>query len=210
LVPDALLEEQWKSNPDIKLGMISYLGFPIAWPDGHIFGTICVLDNKRNEYSEPYRKLLHQFREVLQADLRWLTELGGELATQKVHLKRAEAKLCQDQEELRRMTDAIPQCIAVLDLRGAVIYANQTALDYTGLTAQDLRAPNARQQIIHPDDVERIRDERNAALAAGLPFEFEHRALGKDGKYRWFLVRYNPFLDESGEVIRWYATGTDI
>jgi GAF domain-containing protein len=88
LVPDALLEEEWKSNPDIKLGMISYLGFPIAWPDGHIFGTICVLDNKRNEYSEHYRKLLLQFREVLQADLRWLTELGGELATQKAHLKR--------------------------------------------------------------------------------------------------------------------------
>ena len=120
LVPDALLEEEWKSNPDIKLGMISYLGFPIAWPDGRIFGTICVLDNKRNEYSEPYRKLLLQFREVLQADLRWLTELGGELATQKVHLKRAEAKLCQDEEELRRMTDAIPQTIIVLNTNGTV------------------------------------------------------------------------------------------
>jgi GAF domain-containing protein len=55
LVPDALLAEEWKSNPDIKLGMISYLRYPIAWPDGQIFGTICVLDNKRNEHSEPYR-----------------------------------------------------------------------------------------------------------------------------------------------------------
>jgi len=34
--------------------------------------------------------------------------------------------------------------------------------------------------------------------------------LGKDGKYRWFLIRYNPLLDESGNVIRWYATATDI
>ena len=57
LVPDAQVDEEWKSNPDTELGMISYLGFPIAWPDGHIFGTICVLDNRRNEYSEPYRKL---------------------------------------------------------------------------------------------------------------------------------------------------------
>src|SRR5260370_33272510 len=80
--------------------MISYLGFPIAWPDGHIFGTICVLDNKRNEYSEPYRKLLLQFREVLQADLRWLTELGGELATQQAHLKRAEALLAAEKRPL--------------------------------------------------------------------------------------------------------------
>ena len=58
LVPDALRDEEWKSNPDIKLGMISYLGFPISWPDGEIFGTICVLDNKGNAYSEVYLRLL--------------------------------------------------------------------------------------------------------------------------------------------------------
>jgi GAF domain-containing protein len=47
-VPDALAHEKWNSNPDIELGMTSYLGFPITWPNGDIFGTICVLDNKRN------------------------------------------------------------------------------------------------------------------------------------------------------------------
>ena len=73
LVPDALQDEEWKSNPDVKLGMISYLGLPIAWPDGHIFGTICVLDDKRNAYSEPYRKFLLQCRDVLQTDLKLLT-----------------------------------------------------------------------------------------------------------------------------------------
>jgi GAF domain-containing protein len=58
LVPDALTDEVWKSNPDIKLGMISYLGMPIVWPGGEIFGTICVLDNKGNAYSEVYLRLL--------------------------------------------------------------------------------------------------------------------------------------------------------
>src|ERR1700737_4194149 len=88
LVPDALLEEQWKSNPDVKLGMISYLGFPIRWPDGEIFGTICVLDNKRNEYSELYRKLLLQWRDVLQADLRSVATLHGELEEREAKIRR--------------------------------------------------------------------------------------------------------------------------
>lgn len=70
LVPDALGDEAWKSNPDIKLGMISYLGVPVSWPDGEIFGTICILDSKKNEYSELYLKLLMQWRDVLQSDLR--------------------------------------------------------------------------------------------------------------------------------------------
>ena len=42
LVPDALADEAWRSNPDVPLGMISYLGFPILWPDGEVFGTLCV------------------------------------------------------------------------------------------------------------------------------------------------------------------------
>ena len=91
-----------------------------------------------------------------------------------------------------------------------MFYVNQSDLDYTGLTAQDLSAPEARERVIRPDDGERMRDERKAALARALPFEFEQRLLAKDGQYRWFLVRYNPFCDEQGRPVRWYATATDI
>ena len=58
--------------------------------------------------------------------------------------------------------------------------------------------------------MERLREYRKAALARGIPFEIEQRARGKDGQYRWFLIRYNPFRNDLGQVIRWYATGTDI
>src|SRR5712691_1708513 len=125
-------------------------------------------------------------------------------------LKRAEAKLRQDEEELRHMTDAIPQTIIVLNPDGRVIYANRVALEYTGLSLDEVRADDFRARVFHPDDVQRFREEWHKALSSSLPFENEQRALGKDGKYRWFLIRYNPLLDESGKVIRWYATGTDI
>ena len=46
-IPNALEDEEWKENPDIKLGMINYIGLPLHYPDGSIFGTICVLDKKR-------------------------------------------------------------------------------------------------------------------------------------------------------------------
>jgi formate hydrogenlyase transcriptional activator len=125
-------------------------------------------------------------------------------------LKQTEEKLRQDERELRQITDAIPQTIVVQDPFGLPTHANRATLDYTGLTADDVTAPNFRERIFHPEDVERFRNERKAALARGLPFEFEHRALGKDGKYRWFLIQYNPFRNERGQITRWYATGTDI
>src|SRR4029077_16198045 len=125
-------------------------------------------------------------------------------------LKCAEAKLRKDEEELRRMTDAIPQAIIVLNPDGKAIYANSVTLDYTGLSLDDVRADDFRTRVFHPDDVQRVREERYKALSNALPFENEQRALRKDGKYRWLLIRYNPLLDETGKVIRWYATGTDI
>lgn len=62
LVPNALMDKNWDKNPDIKLGMISYLGFPINLPDNQPFGTICVLDNKENYFSSQNEMLLLQFK----------------------------------------------------------------------------------------------------------------------------------------------------
>ena len=69
LVPNALFDEAWRNNPDVRLNMISYLGYPIRWPDGRPFGTICVLDCKTNSYSEKYKRLVTQFRDVVEIHL---------------------------------------------------------------------------------------------------------------------------------------------
>jgi len=69
LVPNALADTAWCNNPDIKLGMISYLGLPLVWPDEHVFGTICVLDRKENAYSDLHIRVLEQFRDVVERDL---------------------------------------------------------------------------------------------------------------------------------------------
>ena len=124
--------------------------------------------------------------------------------------KRTEEKLREDEREIRRITDAIPQTIEVQNPNGVPIYANQATLDYTGLTIDDVLSSDFRPRIFHPEDLERLQAEREAALLRGRPFEIEQRTLRKDGRYRWFLIQYNPLRDEEGKIIRWYATGTDI
>src|ERR1700756_3867528 len=121
-----------------------------------------------------------------------------------------EPKLLADEQELRRIIDLIPQTIVVLSRDGKAIYANRVALEYTGLTLDEVRADNFRDRVFHPEDLQRLREERQKGLSGSVPFENEQRARGKDGKYRWFLIRYNPLIDERGNVVRWYATGTDI
>jgi PAS domain S-box-containing protein len=121
----------------------------------------------------------------------------------------AQPKLHQDEEELRRIVDLIPQQIVVLDSAGRAIFANQRALEYTGLSLDEVRAESFRERVFHPEDIERLREERQNALAGTTPFENEQRGRGRDGKYRWLLIRYMPLL-ENGRAVRWYAAATDI
>jgi formate hydrogenlyase transcriptional activator len=145
--------------------------------------------------------------------------------------RRAEQEVRQKELDLRTITDAIRQFIVVLAPDGTTLYANKVALENTGFTISDLtdeglltRAGLARpayaagelawnqvwRMAAHPDDRDRIQAERQKGLLQGTPFELEARCLFKTGQYRWQLFQYNPLKDESGQIIRWYVTATDI
>jgi PAS domain S-box-containing protein len=113
-------------------------------------------------------------------------------------------------ETADRIIDAMPHCIMVLSAEGRALDANLVTLAYTGLSLEEVQSDAWRARIFHPDDVERLRYARQRALARGVPFENEQRVRRKDGQYRWFLIQYNPLRDDDGNVVRWYATGTDI
>ncbi|HEX6715528.1 MAG TPA: PAS domain-containing protein [Pyrinomonadaceae bacterium] len=123
--------------------------------------------------------------------------------------KAAEA-LQLDTHSLSLITDLIPSFIHVLRTDGSVLYVNQAVLDYHGITLKDVQKGDYRARFFHPEDVERLRDERRDALLRPVPFENEQRVLRKDGEYRWFLIRYNPLLDQRGKVKRWYVAAFDI
>ena len=128
-------------------------------------------------------------------------------------LKRAEAKLRQDEGELRQLIDCLPQHVVVMDKNGALLLANKRLLDYLGFTLEQMKASGIDERIrrdVHPDDLEKFEKQLSAGLSKRQPFEMEKRLRGKEGRYRWFLIRCNPLLNENGDVVRWFGTGTDI
>jgi len=125
-------------------------------------------------------------------------------------IKCSEQKLRREEADLRTITDAIRQSIVVLAPDGTTLYANRVALDHTGVTPGEVNNEGFLVRAFHPEDIDRVRDERRVGLLAGVPFELEMRSLFKNGQYRWQLIQYNPLKDERGQIIRWYATATDI
>ncbi len=74
-VEDARSEPRWQDNQDLEHGMTFYIGLPLKWPDGQIFGTICVLDRRRNKRALMFRKGLREFCRVVEDDLALLVEV---------------------------------------------------------------------------------------------------------------------------------------
>jgi len=109
LIPNAPADEKWKNNPDIKLNMISYLGFPILYPNGEPFGTICVLDNKENAYSATFVELVRQFHDIIESDLE-LFYINHILGEQK-------RELIDYISEIRTLRGLLPICSSCMKIR---------------------------------------------------------------------------------------------
>src|SRR6266851_4655478 len=204
ITSDIATDPLWINYRDLALsnGLRAAWSQPLLSKDREMLGTFAMY------YAEP--------RSPSESDLR-LIEGAGHVAViaiegerSRTALTRASEEIKKSEAELRTIVDAIPQLITVLALDGRWLYSNLAVLEYTGLTRGELTAQDFRSRVFHPEDVERLGDERQKALSRGIPFEFEQRTRRKDGQYRWLLIQVNPLRDEQGNIIRWYATGTDI
>ena len=181
----------------------------------HVRRTIDHATRERTGFDIEYRllradgsvKYLHVIARAVMPSSGDLEFVGA--VTDVTAAKQAEEKIRQSETEFRQILDFAPQQVAVLGPDDTRIYANQAALDYYGLTLEQWRSGEPGRYV-HPEDRERFRNEARSKFLSGVLHETEVRSLGKDGKYRWFLYRWNPLRDEQGRLIRWYIAATDI
>jgi PAS domain S-box-containing protein len=111
--------------------------------------------------------------------------------------------------QLRRIIDTIP-ALAWCNLPdGSNEFLNKRWHDYTGLSPEE-SGGSGWQTVIHPQDLPRMMEEWQKVLTSGEAGEVEARLRRHDGSFRWFLLRAEPLRDETGKIVRWYGTSTDI
>jgi formate hydrogenlyase transcriptional activator len=203
-VSDVLSHPHFASFKDliVQTGMRASWSSPIISHDGKVLGTFGMFYREVREPGPAQIQLIE--------DASRIAGIAIERDRSKSALAGAFEKIKNSEAELRQIVDVIPQAIVVMTPEGKAIYANRATIEYSGLSLDEVRDDGFRSRVFHPEDLQRLYEYRRKALSSPVPFENEYRLLGKDGKYRWFLIRYNPLLDEKGKVIRWYATATDI
>jgi len=124
-------------------------------------------------------------------------------------IKSRTADLLVSREHFRLLANSIPQMTWTNLPDGKINFYNQQWYNYTGLSYQESMDIGWRD-IVHPDDAAQTSERFNTALKEGSVFEVENRYKRVDGVYRWHLNRAVPLRDESGQIIFWVGTATDI
>src|SRR5215510_7943839 len=130
--------------------------------------------------------------------------------------KRAEAVLAASEHALRasearfrELADNISQFAWTADTEGKRNWYNKRWYDYSGTTFDEVQG-FGWQKLHHPGHLERVVRHIRESFKSDKPWEDTFPLRGRDGKYRWFLSRALPIRDETGKVVRWFGTNTDI
>jgi len=138
--------------------------------------------------------------------IRW--ELGRRLLAESI-IQQRELQLAQSETQFRTLAAAVPQIVWIARPDGYREYYNAKWYEYTGLTEEQTLGWGW-SQTLHPEDRERGEILWKQSVETGRIFETEYRIRGADGRDRWFLGRALPQRDESGVVVRWFGSSTDI
>lgn len=120
---------------------------------------------------------------------------------------RAEYELRESERRATTITELLPQLVWITDAEGRPVFVNRRWHEYTGLTLKDIGTGEA---VLHPDDFARARAAWEKSLREGTPFEAEYRMRAADGHYEWFLAQGLPDRDETGRIVRWYGSCTNV
>jgi formate hydrogenlyase transcriptional activator len=117
--------------------------------------------------------------------------------------------LWQPEATLRQIVDPIPAIVWSNLADGRNDFSNRRWQDYTGISSEDARGWGW-QAAVHTDDLPKLMETWVDTVETGKQWEFEARLRRHDGAFRWFLCRVDPLRDQSGRVLRWFGTATDI
>ena len=140
-----------------------------------------------------------------QGEVEWVVGTNLDITAR----KHTSAALEEGAARFRALADNIAQLAWMAEPDGTLIWFNQRWFDYTGTTFEEMQGMN-RQKFHHPEYLDRVVQKWQHHLATGEVWEDTFPLRGADGQFRWFLSRAIPIRDDSGKVVRWFGTNTDV
>ncbi|MBD2690859.1 ATP-binding protein [Anabaena catenula] len=196
IVSDIANDIKWVEYRDLALAnhLKACWSTPILDSHGEVLGTFALYYPTVRSPEESEQQLI---------------ERASHLAGVAIERERSQQALQKRKYQLRLMTETIPQQVWTALPNGQVDYFNQRWCDFTGKTQEQLQS-QGWEQIIHPEDLPKVKEVWAKAVQNGSEYEVETRMLSGSGEYRWILGQARPLRDQQGQIVKWYGTNTDI
>lgn len=173
--------ENWIDNPELEYGLISYFGLPIQAPDGGVYGTLCVLDDKERNFNNLEKTLLKELKGVIENQMwnRYLNILLNERIKDIEKIKKKYEQIINNMNDslfIHEFKDFETEGL------GSFIEVNKKACQKLGYTKNELLN-------MTPDDIDgsefhnssqKIKSIKNLEEEGKLTFEAYHQKKNGD------------------------------
>ncbi|WP_370269195.1 sensor histidine kinase [Nioella sp.] len=130
-------------------------------------------------------------------------------ATDVTETMRALTAARDSEQKYHAIVNSIDQMIWSTRSDGYHDYFNDRWYDFTGVPPGSTDGEGWKG-VFHPDDQEHTMAVWGESLATGKPYHIEYRLRHHSGEYRWVIGRAQCVRNESGQIVRWFGTCTDI
>lgn len=128
---------------------------------------------------------------------------------QAVEVVHAQGAVWEIHKRNRQLADGLPQLAWSCLPDGFCEYLNRRWCEFTGIDQAKQLGFNWLNQI-HPEDRDRWVQAWMMSVRSQQPLHIFLRLRRFDGEYRWFDTRATPEFSETGELVRWLGTNSDV
>ena len=193
MVSNATINAVWNvNNPVLDMNLVSYLGLPVNWPDGEVFGTICILDNKENHFNQISNDAIGTFKQSIETDL---------------ELLRSKQILKESEEKYRLITENLSDVVWVYNAtRQRFTYISPSITQIKGFSVEEALQKSLVD--FHPPETVTFLKQAIADAVAEFDvnsvepktYYYEVQAISKDGSLAWEAFKARLRSNQEGEI----------
>ena len=182
-INNAAKDNNWENAPEIEDNLISYIGYPLVWPDGKIFGTLCSYDYKERKFESQIKENMKQAQELIESHLKIIYK---------------NKKLEKSRNRYQKLFEISPTALLLQDDSGNIIEVNKALTEITGYSKEELEGNNIFNVLV-PTESKEIAKKNIDEILSGKNLESEKITYDKDGNLHHVKLKESKIELQNGE-----------
>ena len=209
-VDDLRAKRTLQRHPALSLGISAYLGVPLFAPDGHVLGSLCVMDTDIHPWQDEDVSKLADLAALVMQEMflgRSVQTLGDMSEAPKPSFSQ---DLSQNELQFKLALDAAEMGTWVWDIASGGVSFDEHNYPLWELSKDENVTFEKVMTQLHPEDKAGLEHALEDALADKAPYNYSFRIMPKGGGERWLAGRGKVIKNEAGQPVKMLGVNYDI